>query len=50
MHYKIYRLGKEPNLYVPIRKIAESYGGSGNAYTGTFQTNGELEILPTGKL
>ena len=50
MHYKIYRLGKDPEHCVPIRKIAEAYGGSGNAYTGTFQTNGELEILPTGKV
>ena len=49
MHYRIYRLGKDPNRYVPIRKIAESFGGSGNDRVGNFQTSGTLEILPTNK-
>jgi hypothetical protein len=50
MHYKLYRLGKDPEIYVPIKNIAKSYGGNGNDYRGYFRTNGVLEILNLSKL
>ena len=38
MHYKIYRLGANPDKFISCKTIAESFGGHGSYSEGTFST------------
>ena len=46
MWYRVWRLGKEKEKFINVRKIAEAYGGHGSENYGEFKTTGQLEVLP----
>ena len=46
MWYRIWRLGKEKEKFINVRKISEAYGGHGSENYGEFKTTGQLEVLP----